>query len=195
MMTVRQIERHWDAKTYDRLLGDLLTARPESGFRLGLDPTRPVSAAALAVIRLDELDQSHAKIYPKLIKTILLAQEADGGWGDLVTTALCLRALFCGQGHGVAIERGLKYLADLQKSEGIWPNIPIRRLPADPYVSALVLYELGDQKAFRSAVRLDDAVAWFTANESNLDTPARELWHRARTRSRLAPRPAQLSLC
>src|SRR5579859_1940735 len=175
MMTVRQIERHWEAKSYDRLMGELLTARPESGFRLGLDPTRAVCPAALAIIRLDELEQSHAKIYPKLIKTILLAQEADGGWGDLVTTAMCLRALFCGQGHGLAIERGLKYLADLQKSEGIWPNIPIRRMPADPYVSALILYELADQKAFRTAVRLEDAVGWFTANEVNLDAPTREL--------------------
>ncbi len=195
MMTVRQIERNWDAKTYDRLLGDLLTARPESGFRLGLDSTRPVCPAALGVIRLDELDQSHAKIYPKLVKTILLAQEADGGWGDLVTTALCLRALFCGQGHGVAVERGLKYLADLLKTEGIWPNIPIRRLSADPYISAVILYELADQKAFRSAVRLGDAIEWFTGNESHLDTPTRDLWHRARTRGRLSPRSAQLSLC
>jgi len=195
MMTVRQIERHWNAKTYDRLVGDLLIARPESGFRLGLDLERPVGSAALAVIRLDELDQSHAKIYPKLIKTILLAQEADGGWGDLVSTALCLRALFCGQGNGIAIDRGLKYLADLQKSEGIWPNIPIRRTPADPYVSALILYELGDQKAFRAAVRLEDAVGWFTAKESILDGPTRDLWHRARTRCRLAPRPAPFSLC
>ena len=194
-MTVRQIERQWESKSYDRLLGDLLVARPESGLRLGLDPSRPVCTAAMAVIRLDELDQSHTKIYPKLIKTILLAQEADGGWGDLVTTALCLRALFCGQGHGLAIERGLKYLADLQKTEGIWPNIPIRRTPADPYVSALILYELADQSAFRAAVRLEHAVAWFTANESTLDGPTRELWQRARMRGRLAPRTAQLSLC
>ena len=195
MMTVRQIERNWEAKTYDRLVGDLLIARPESAFRLGLDPNRPVCSAALAVIRLDELDQSHAKIYPKLIKTILVAQEADGGWGDLVITALCLRALFCGQGNGVAIDRGLKYLADLQKTEGIWPNIPIRRMPADPYVSALILYELGDRKPFRDAIRLDDAIEWFTTHDSQLDDPTRQLWCRARTRSRLIPTPAQLSLC
>jgi hypothetical protein len=195
MMTVRQIERHWDAKTYDRLVGDLLTARPESAFRLGMDPNRPVCSAALAVIRLDELDQSNAKIYPKLIKTILLAQESDGGWGDLVTSSLCLRALFCGQGNGVAIERGLKYLADLQKTEGIWPNIPIRRMPADPYVSALVLYELGDQKAFREAVRLQDAVNWFAGHESQLDEATKELWQRAQVRCRLSPRAPQLSLC
>ena len=195
MMTVRQIERHWDAKTYDRLVSELLTARPEGSLRLGVDPNRPVCSAALAVIRLDELDQSHVKMYSKLIRTIVSAQEADGGWGDLITTALCLRSLFCGQGNGVVIDRGLKYLADLQKSEGIWPHIPIRRMPADPYISALVLYELGDQTAFRKAVRFADATRWFLTHESSIDDETRELWHRARTRCRLQAPAMQLSLC
>ena len=195
MITVRQIERHWEAKSYDRLFTELLTARPEGALRLGIDASRPACTAALAVIRLDELSQSHAKLYSKLIKTILAAQEVDGGWGDLVTTTFCLRALFCGNGNGVAIERGLQYLADLQKSEGIWPNVPIRRMPADPYVSALILYQLGDQPKFRNAVRIADAVAWFTANEGWMDAETRELWKRARVRGRLARPIPQLSLC
>ena len=131
MFTVRQIERHWESKAYERLFAELVAARPEASLRLGIDIARPVPAAALAVVRLDELTQSHAKLYPKLIKTVVAAQEADGGWGDLVTTALCLRALLCGQGNGPSIDRGMKYLADLQKSEGIWPNVPIRRMPAE----------------------------------------------------------------
>ena len=61
-MTVRQIERYWVSRSYDRLFHDLLTARPEAALRLGVDTTRPVSAAALGVIRLDELSQSHASI-------------------------------------------------------------------------------------------------------------------------------------
>ncbi|HEY8750174.1 MAG TPA: hypothetical protein VIM11_19475 [Tepidisphaeraceae bacterium] len=195
MMTVRQIERHWDAKAYDRLVGDLLTARPEGSLRLGVDLSRSVCGAALAVIRLDELDQGYAKIYPKLIRSLVMAQEADGGWGDLVTTALCLRALFCGQGNGTAIDHGLKYLADLQKTEGIWPHVPIRRMPSDPYISALVMYELGDQAAFRRAVRLEDATHWFAANESSLDDETRQLWNRARVRCRLGMRTVQMSLC
>ena len=194
-MTVRQIERHWDAKAYDRLVGDLLTARPEGSLRLGVDLSRSVCGAALAVIRLDELDQGYAMIYPKLIRSIVMAQEADGGWGDLVTTALCLRALFCGQGNGAAIDRGLQYLADLQKTEGIWPNVPIRRMPADPYISALVMYELGDQAAFRRAVRLEDATHWFAANESSLDDETRQLWNRAKVRCRLGMRTVQMNLC
>src|SRR6185437_9073209 len=145
-------------------------------------------------VRLDELDQSHVKLYSKLIKTLVAAQETDGGWGDLITTALCLRALLCGEGNGVAIERGLAYLAGLQKSEGIWPNIPIRRMPADAYVSVLVLYQLGDQPAFRQAVRLADAGHWFALHDQSLDDETRALWNRVRIRCRLHPMEMALSL-
>jgi len=194
MITVRQIERHWEAKAYDRLYAELIANRPEASLRLGIDVVRPVPAAALAVIRLDELAQSHAKLYPRLIKIILCAQEADGGWGDLVTTALCLRALLCGDGNGIAIDRGMSYLAGLQKSEGIWPNIPIRRMPADPYVSALVLYQLAEHARFRQAVRLENAVRWFNAHDSWVGDEVRELWQRARTRGRLSAGQRVLSM-
>src|ERR1700722_19269525 len=113
MMTVRQIERYWGSRSYDRLFHDLLTARPEAALRLGVDTTRPVSAAALGVIRLDELSQSHAGICSTLLKSIIAAQDEDGGWGDLVTTCLCLRALLTGDGNGPAVQLGLQYLANL----------------------------------------------------------------------------------
>ena len=197
MITVRQIQRHWEAKTFDRLFGELLSARPEAALRLGIDVSRPICSAAMAVIRLDELTQSHVPLYSKLVKSIIAAQEADGGWGDLVTTALCLRALLCGNGSGVAIARGLKYVADLQKTQGIWPNVPIRRMPADPYISALILYQLAGEPRFRQAVRIQDAAAWFAGNDAALDDETRQLWNRARIRGRLglvAP-VAQPSLC
>jgi hypothetical protein len=196
MITVRQIERHWEAKAYHRLFSELMAARPEGALRLGLDTALPVPAAAIAVIRLDELAQPNVKLYPKLVKTILLAQEPDGGWRDLVTSALCLRALLCGQGNGLAIERGMAWLAALQKSEGIWPNIPIRRMAADPYISALVLYQLAEHQSFRKAIRLADAVRWFSDNQRQLDEETRNLWNRARVRCRLQAAPELIpSLC
>jgi hypothetical protein len=194
MITVRQVEREWENKAYARLFAALLAARPEGGFRLGLDSSRPVPVAALAIIRLDELSQSHVKLYSKLVKTLLAAQEADGGWGDLLTTALCLRALLCGNGNGVAIQRALGYLAALQKADGIWPQVPIRRMPADPYLSALILYQLGDQPDFRQAVRLSDAANWFTLHDSSLDEETRSLWNRVRVRCRLRPMEMALNL-
>lgn len=194
MMTVRQIERDWESRAYAKLFAALVVARPEAGFRLKLDTGNPIPAAAMAVIRLDELSQSHVKLYSKLIKTILAAQEADGGWGDLLTTALCLRALFSGQGNGAAIERGLGYLAALQKTEGIWPQIPIRRMPAEPYLSALILYQLADRSAFRNAVRVDDAARWFALHGSSLDDESRNLWTRVQVRCRLHPVEMALNL-
>jgi hypothetical protein len=196
MTTVHQIERRWEAKCYAKLFDELLAARPEGGLRLGIDTTRPIPAAALAIIRLDELSQSHVKLYSKLVKHIVWAQESDGGWGDLATTALCMRALFCGNGEGVAIDRGLKYLAELQKTEGIWPNVPVRRMPADPYVSALLHYQLGGDPRFRQAIRLSEAIGWFTSNNPiGLDKEARALWERARIRRRLHNTGLLPSLC
>lgn len=195
MMTVRQIERYWEASEYERLFAEVVSARPEAGLKLGIDATRRVCAAAIAIIRLDELDQSHVRLYSRLVKAVLVAQEADGGWADVITTALCVRALLCGGGNGLAIDRGLSYLAELQKAEGIWPHVPIRRMPADPYVSALVLFQLGNQPRFRQAVRLADAVQWFSANEGWLDDDTRDLWRRASLRCRFPKPPAVPSLC
>ena len=195
MMTIRQIERQWEAKEYERLFANVVSTRPEAGLKLGIDATRPVSAAAMAIIRLDELDQSHVRLYSKLVRALLAAKEADGGWGDVITTSMCVRALLCGDGKGMAIERGLTYLSELQKAEGIWPNVPIRRMPADPYISALVLYQLGTQPRFRQAVRLADAVHWFSANEGSLDNETRDLWRRARLRCRFPKPTAAPSLC
>ena len=180
MITVRQIERSWSGKQYTRLLRELLAARPEGVLAMHFESGR--AAAAMAIIRLDELSQSHAPLCAQLIRSLLTSQEADGGWGDPAVTALCLRALLCGNGQGIAIERGMAYLAALQKPEGIWPREPMRRMPADTLVSAFILYELADDTAFRAAVRVEEAVNWFNANERSLDMEAHRLWEHAKAR-------------
>jgi hypothetical protein len=182
MMTVRHIERLWDSKSYGKLMRDLLVARPESGARLETELSRGIPAAAMALIRLDELCQSGAPLYNRLLRTILNDQHADGGWGDPMSTALCLRALLCGQGNGSAIDRGLQYLANLQRPEGIWPAGPIRRMPADPYASAFILLQLGQYAQFRSAVRFFDGSDWFEQHQSELNPETMKLWERARVR-------------
>ena len=192
MITIRQIERSWTARTYDKLFRELAAARPEAAFRFDHEQGRATPAAAMAVIRLDELSQSYVPLYAKLVRAILASQETDGGWGDAMTTALCLRALLCSNGDGVAVDRGLTYLANLQKSEGVWPAVPLRRMPADAYVSAFVLLQLGDNARFREAVRFADAVAWFESHEGSLDPTARPLWDRAGHRCRVN-RPAGAS--
>jgi len=184
MFTIRQLQRLWNAKAYRRLAVELLAARPEASCRLETDFARAVPAAALAMIRMDELAQSHHPFYRTLLNVLIVGQEADGGWGDVLTTALCVRAMTCGDGQGVAVERGLAYLAQLQKSEGVWPAVPIRRMPADGFVSAFVLFQLGESESFRRQARLADAVDWFNANLPTLDPDTRRLWDRASTRCR-----------
>jgi hypothetical protein len=182
MITVRQIERFWTGKAYERLFRELLSARPEASLRLEMELGRSIPAAALAMIRLEELSQSFVPLYGQLLRTVLNDQHADGGWGETMTTALCLRALMCDRGQGLAIERGLQYLANMQKAEGIWPNVPIRRMPADPFGSAFILLQLGDKEPFRQSVRFVEALGWFELNEGSLDAEARKLWDRAALR-------------
>ena len=198
MMTVRQIERDWDHRRYDKMFDALVEHRPEGGFPFDRTDARSTPAAAIALIRLDELTQGHVPLYARLVRALLAAQNVnDGGWGDPVVTALCLRALLAGRGNGPSIDFGFRYLADLQKAEGIWPAGPIRRLPADAAASAFVLYQLGDRAEFRNAVRFDDAVSWFETHSSSLDADARRWWASARLRCRFrlptppAPRSAR----
>src|SRR5438874_2521767 len=118
MITIRHIERLFDAKQYLRLSHELMATRAEG--LAELEPTlgRAVPLAALGVIRMDELSQAHHPLYRRFLNVILTSQEKDGGWGDPLTTAICLRALLCGNGNGPAVQGGLAYLAGLQREEG-----------------------------------------------------------------------------
>jgi hypothetical protein len=165
---------------------ELLSTRTEGSYRLENELGNSLGAAALGIIRLDELEQSHHPLNRKLLNVVLLAQEVDGGWGDPLRTALSVRALLCSRGEGPAVERGLRYLAAMQKAEGVWPKEPIRRMPADGFVSAFVMFELAQATRFRELVRIDDAVDWFAANEAMLDPDAKSMWELASLRYRTA---------
>jgi hypothetical protein len=160
-----------------------LAARPEGALRDELLREPATAATALTLIRLQELHQQHTPLASRLIRALVTFQQSDGGWGDVATTALALRALMGDRGQGLTIERGLAYLANLQKTdEPIWPNVPMRRMPADALVSAFLLHQLSGFDQFRSAVRFGQAVAWFERNESVLDGPTLRLWQRVRLR-------------
>ncbi|MGD0461384.1 MAG: hypothetical protein ABSB74_02740 [Tepidisphaeraceae bacterium] len=187
MLTVRYIERLWDARKYDRLLQELIAPRVEAVAAGELTHTSMASAAALAVVRLDELHSPHAPICPRLIRTLIATQKSDGGWGDVASTALCLRALSLQNGEGLAIAGGMGYLATLQQPAGIWPKLPIRRMPEDALVSAFALLQLGDNDLFRATVRFDAAFAWFESHRWILEPDALSLWDHARLRIPATP--------
>jgi len=182
MTTTRQMEKFWTAGQYGKLVDELLAGRPEErpAVRNALQPM--LAAAALSVIRLDELAGSHQPLARGLVAALLARQGGDGGWSDPLTTALVVRALCCTHGDGLAVRRGINYLADLQKSEGLWPVEPLRRMPADATATAFVLLQLGDDERFRQAVRFEEAMAWFGSTDRHLDADASELWRHARLR-------------
>ena len=190
MITIRQIERAWQARTYEKLFRELVANRPESTFRFDQEQGRAIPAAAMGVIRLEELSQSHVPVCAQLLRAVIAGQEVDGGWGDPTATALCLRALLCCNGDGTAITRGLNYLADLQKTEGAWPAVPLRRMPADGYASAFILCQLGNQERFRDAVDFDAALNWLERHETGLTFDARRMWDVAKLRCGSAARRA-----
>jgi hypothetical protein len=189
VQTIRQIERFWTGRQYDRLARELLAARMEFSDRLVVELARPVPAAALALIRLDELNQGYHPLNEKCIRTIIAAQEGDGGWGEPIVSALCVRALMCNRGRGVVVERGIAHLAALQKPEGCWPAVAVRRTTGDAFVTAFILFQLADQADFRAAVRIEDAAHWLAQNESQLGGDARRLWRPASLRCRVGAVP------
>jgi hypothetical protein len=185
MITLRQLERFFDQQQFRRLYQELIAGRPEAsaGFDVVLSRVMPI--AALGMIRLDELTQSHTPLYRRLLNVVLTSQQKDGGWGDPVVSALCIRALLLGNGHGAATACGFAYLAALQKDEGTWPREPLRRMPADAQTTAFILLQLGEHDLFRRVVRFDDAVDWFTVHNRELDATTRQLWSHAQARCRL----------
>jgi hypothetical protein len=182
MITVRQLERLWQEKAFARMSALLLEMRPETSLRLAQELARSTPVAALAIIRLDELSQSYTPFCGRMLRTILAAQEADGGWGDGLTTALCIRALSCSGGDGQAITRGLEYLANLQREDGSWPRVPIRRLPGDAFTTAVVLFYLSNNPNFRETVHFGEAVAWLSEQEHGHDIETTRLCRRLHLR-------------
>ncbi len=184
MHTLKKIERLWGQGRFTQLFTDLIAGRAEAPFAGHLQADHPaVAAAAIAVIRLDELSQSHVPLQNALLRAVIGAQESDGGWGSPMLTALCLRALLVNNGGGDAIGAGLGYLAALQQSSGIWPSIPLRRLPGDPLTTAFILSQLGNENRFREALDFEAVMDWFVGHLPALDAQTRRLWTRVSLRN------------
>jgi hypothetical protein len=192
MLTVRHIEKLWEARKYSKLFNELIALRVESVAAPEMAENPCPAAAAIALIRIDEMMQSHAAICPSLIRALIATQDPDGGWKDPCTTALAVKALCLQNGQGDSIERGLDYLADLQQSSGLWTKIPAGRMPEDPpkdpLISAFVLLQLGDNDRFRQKVDFPAALTRIAqaAEKAGLEPTAKTLWDQARLRSTVA---------
>lgn len=190
MFMARHLERGFRTGDFHRIVSSCLEMRPEASVRLAAAIATPVGAAAMAIIRLDELSQNHNPLAARMIRALISTQDADGGWGDVVLTALCVRALSCSHGQGPALDRGIAYLAQLQRSDGAWPSIPLRRMPGDPFVTALVVQQLSEDVRFASAANVRGALEYLGQRQSEMDMETERLWRSIRRRMSTTPRTA-----
>jgi hypothetical protein len=146
MLTVRQIERLWQLRAYNRLIDELCTGRAEAVGGIRQLVQGPVAAAALTVIRLSELCQGNQPRVAAMVRYVCASRRPDGGFGDTVTTALCLRALAGDRGAGPVIDGALQFLAHVQREDGEWAREPSDRFPGDPAVTAFVLLQLAESR-------------------------------------------------
>jgi hypothetical protein len=184
MTTVRQLERLWDDRQFARLASAICAGRSDIDPDLVPTFTDSVAAAALAVIRLDELGQTPHPLAGRLVRALLAAQLPDGGWGEVATSALAIRALRCGRGEGLGIARGVRWLAELQQDGGAWPAGPLRRLPPDAPTTAFLLLHLGADPLFNAVARVTDALAWLGRHQDQLPAAAGRTAQRVAVRRR-----------
>ena len=70
MTTVKQLQRLWDDRKYPQLFAQLAQDRADDVGLIQPDPQqRWVPAAALTLIRLDELGQVHVPLYSRLVRS------------------------------------------------------------------------------------------------------------------------------
>ena len=165
MLTIRQVDRLWQLQAYSRLIDELCAGRAEATGGIRQLISGPVAAAALVVVRMDELHQGHLPQVSKAVRYILSMQEADGGWGDVVTTALCVRALARSSGTGPAIERGLTLIQALRRDDGEWPREPFKRFEGDPAVTAFVIRQLVETRTDAATALVKSTIDRLTTEE------------------------------
>lgn len=163
MLTVKQMERLWNLKAYSRLIDELCIGRAEAVGGIRQLINGPIATAALIVIRLHELLQSHQPFASRMVRFLVGSQASDGGFEDVVSTALVIRALASDRGQGSVLDSAIRFLDLLQKEDGQWPREPLRRMPGDPAVTAFVLLQLIESRLPQSEPLIDRTVDRMTA--------------------------------
>lgn len=174
MITLRQLERWWNAGQWAAAVRELSAGRADVPGDLVHDLASPHAAAAMILIRLDELHQPFVPLASRLRRFLVAQQQADGGWDNAATTALCLRALREGDGGGLVIQRATRYLADLQRADGLWPRMPLRRLPGDALTTAFIVAHLAAALG-EGAIHWNDASIALERHEADMDAATRRL--------------------
>ncbi len=159
MTTVRQMDGMWTDGQSRKLFGELSKFRPDVPEFLTADlGGSAVATAALSMIRLQELSQTRTQLYRALLARVLVTQEADGGWGDVLATVLAARALLNdSEGRSAGI-KAVVLLSNLQCDDGTFPRTTLRRIGGDTLATAFLLAHLVRIPDVANRIRLEAAI-------------------------------------
>lgn len=159
MTTVRQMQSWMSDGQHGRAIAELSQFRGDLPAEIVRELNgSAIAAVALAAIRLQELNQQRTTLYRGLLARLVGLQLADGGWGDVLPSALAIRALLGDAStRGDAI-RGIDWLCGQQKDDGSLSREPIRRLPGETMVTAFVLAHLSRSSEFAMRFRIEAAL-------------------------------------
>lgn len=99
MLTTAKLSRLWKQAKYRALVREVCEGRPEARLELDTRCGGPTAAAALGLLRLVELNQSHLPLAAELASRLLWTQNRNGSWGGEanepipLVTVLAVRAL------------------------------------------------------------------------------------------------------
>lgn len=162
MTTVRQMDGLWNDGQGKKLCAELARFRPDVPECVTADlGGSAVATAALSMIRLQELSQTRTSLYRALLARVLVTQEADGGWGDTLATALAARALLNDAEGRSAGMKAIILLASVQKEDGTFPRstLPaLRRLEGDTLTTAFVLAHLARLADVGHRLQMESAI-------------------------------------
>jgi len=202
MLSLHTIERAHETADHDRLVREVAA----NGLSLPL-PLRvrlassEAAAVALGLRRVAELTYGPTALSRAMIARLLELQRADGGFGaepgddprspvDVLATG-CVAAALCRvlSEHRLyagdplltdARDRALGALASTQAGDGLFIDAQDRDFADRVLVAAFLLTLLGDEPAFRAAVRWADLMTWFDEHADRLPASARRFWELAR---------------
>jgi hypothetical protein len=159
-----------------RVIGELVGQRADLPDWLAAElGGSAVAVASVALIRLSELEQTQSPIFEGLVRQLLIAQEADGGWGAAMPTALAIRALSSVPAAAEAVDRAAAHLARQQRPDGHWPAVPHHRMPSEPIATAFVLAQIGRNRQFASKINLEAAIGGLVDARADLPVFQRPL--------------------
>jgi len=207
MISLHSIEKALEHSELDRLVADLAPGGAELPLPLRVAlASSPAAPLALALRRTVQLTYGPTPLSRDLLARLLDVLHAPGpdatgtgasgggggggGGGDLLglaATAAALGTLLAEHPDGeatpavrAAYDRALGALAAAQAGDGLFVGAAERTFTERVRHSAAALMLLGDQPAFRAAVRYAELVSWFDEHADRLDPTAERFWTIAR---------------